>query len=121
MPNVHVLGTRAYTELPAYLKGCDVAVIPYRSNEYTESVFPIKFFEYMASGKPVVVSRLPALEGFLDSVRVAPTTRSRSSLSVTTPLAGAGAGAAGRIALAEANSWSSRVSKLMQLIERKLD
>jgi len=34
-------------------------------------VFPIKFFEYLATGKPVVVSRLPALDGFLDSVRVA--------------------------------------------------
>jgi glycosyltransferase involved in cell wall biosynthesis len=120
MPNVHVLGTRDYAKLPAYLKGCDVAVIPYRSNEYTESVFPIKFFEYMATGKPVVVSRLPALEGFLDSVRVADDAPSFVA-QCDDAIASAGAGAAERVALAEANSWSSRVSKLMQLIEAKLD
>jgi glycosyltransferase involved in cell wall biosynthesis len=119
MPNVHVLGTRDYAALPAYLKGCDVAVIPYRSNEYTESVFPIKFFEYMATGKPVVVSRLPALEGFLDSVRVADDAQSFVA-QCDDAIASAGAGAAERVALAEANSWSSRVSKLMQLIEAKL-
>ncbi|MEP7051301.1 MAG: glycosyltransferase, partial [Pseudomonadota bacterium] len=119
LPNVHVLGTRDYAELPAYLKGCDVAVIPYRANEYTESVFPIKFFEYMATGKPVVVSRLPALEEFLGSVRVADDAPSFVA-QCDDAIAGGDAGAAERIALAEANSWDSRVSKLMHLIEAKL-
>lgn len=119
LPNVHVLGTRDYAELPAYLKGCDVAVIPYRLNEYTESVFPIKFFEYLATGKPVVVSRLPALDGFLDSVRVADDEASFIA-QCDDAIASHGAGADQRVALAEANSWSKRVSDLMQLIEQKL-
>ena len=119
LPNVHVLGTRDYAELPAYLKGCDVAVIPYRANEYTESVFPIKFFEYMATGKPVVVSRLPALEEFLGSVRVADDAQSFVA-QCDDAIRSRGAGSSERIALAEANSWDSRVSKLMQLIETKL-
>ena len=116
---MHVLGTRDYSELPAYLKGCDVAVIPYRLNEYTESVFPIKFFEYMATGKPVVISRLPALEGFLDSVRVADDEQSFVA-QCDDAIESAGAGAEARVALAEANSWSKRVSDLMGLIEQKL-
>ena len=119
LPNVHVLGTRDYSELPAYLKGCDVAVIPYRLNEYTESVFPIKFFEYLATGKPVVVSRLPALDGFLDSVRVADDAQSFVT-QCDDAIASQGAGAEARVALAEANSWSSRVDALMGHIERKL-
>ena len=119
MPNVHVLGTRDYSVLPAYLKGCDVAVIPYRLNAYTESVFPIKFFEYMATGKPVVISRLPALEGFLDSVRVADDEHSFVA-QCDDAVKSAGAGAEARVALAEANSWSKRVANLMALIEQKL-
>lgn len=120
LPNVHVLGTRDYAELPAYLKGCDVAVIPYRSNEYTESVFPIKFFEYLATGKPVVVSRLPALEGYLDAVRVADDAASFVA-QCDDAIASGGSGAEARIALAEANSWPSRVAKLMGHIEQKLE
>ncbi|MEO8905966.1 MAG: glycosyltransferase [Polyangiaceae bacterium] len=119
LPNVHVLGTRDYAQLPAYLKGCDVAVIPYRLNEYTESVFPIKFFEYLATGKPVVVSRLPALDSFLESVRVSDDEHSFVA-QCDAAIQSQGAGAAERVALAEANSWDSRVSKLMQLIEAKL-
>jgi glycosyltransferase involved in cell wall biosynthesis len=118
-PNVHVLGVRDYEQLPAYLKGFDVAVIPYRANDYTESVFPIKFFEYLATGKPVVVSRLPALEGFLGDVRVADDADSFVA-QCDAALASGATGADRRIALAEANSWSSRVSKLMQLIEVRL-
>ncbi len=120
LPNVHVIGTRDYGVLPEYMKGFDVAVIPYRSNEYTESVFPIKFFEYLATGKPVVVSRLPALEGFLDSVRVADDASSFVA-ECDAALASDGAGSDARVALAEANSWSSRVSTLLGLIEQKLE
>jgi len=119
LPNVHVLGTRDYAVLPEYMKGFDVAVIPYRLNEYTESVFPIKFFEYLATGKPVVVSRLPALAGFLDAVRVADDAESFIA-KCDDALTNGGAGGDVRVALAEANSWSSRVSDLMQLIEKKL-
>ncbi len=119
LPNVHVLGRRDYAVLPEYMKGFDVAVIPYRLNEYTESVFPIKFFEYLATGKPVVVSRLPALDGFLDSVRVADDADSFVA-ECDRALESKGAGSAERVALAEANSWSKRVSDLMALIEQKL-
>jgi glycosyltransferase involved in cell wall biosynthesis len=119
LPNVHVLGTRDYDVLPEYMKGFDVAVIPYRLNGYTESVFPIKFFEYLATGKPVVVSRLPALDGFLESVRVAEDEASFVA-QCDRALESGSAGSAERIALAEANSWSKRVSDLMGLIEEKL-
>jgi glycosyltransferase involved in cell wall biosynthesis len=119
LPNVHVLGTRDYAVLPEYMKGFDVAVIPYRLNEYTDSVFPIKFFEYLATGKPVVVSRLPALEGFLDAVRVADDAQSFIT-KCDEALTNRSAGAEERVALAEANSWSSRVSELLNLIENKV-
>ncbi len=119
LPNVHVLGPREYAVLPEYMKGFDAAVIPYRLNEYTESVFPIKFFEYLATGKPVVVSRLPAISQFLGAVRVADDAASFIA-ECDAALAENGSGRDARVALAEANSWSSRVDALMGLIEEKL-
>lgn len=59
--NVHLLGPRPYEVLPAYLKGCDVMMLPNRHNDYTRGMFPMKFFEYLAAGKPVVAVDLPAL------------------------------------------------------------
>jgi glycosyltransferase involved in cell wall biosynthesis len=65
-PNVHVLGPRQYKDLPHYVRGFDVAVLPCPLNEYTNFMFPMKFFEYLAAGKDVVASSLPALQEFAD-------------------------------------------------------
>ncbi len=58
---MHLLGTRAYDELPAVLRGADAALIPYALNELTASIFPMKVYEYLAAGLPVVATPLPAL------------------------------------------------------------
>jgi glycosyltransferase involved in cell wall biosynthesis len=61
LPNVHLLGARRYEELPRVLRGADVALVPYAINDLTRSVFPMKVFEYLAAGLPVVTTPLPAL------------------------------------------------------------
>src|SRR5438270_4711529 len=53
-PNIHYLGTKAYAELPPYLSGWDVALMPFAMNESTEFISPTKTPEYLAGGKPVV-------------------------------------------------------------------
>ncbi len=60
-PNVHLLGRRAYEQLPTVLRGADAGLIPYARNELTNSIFPMKVYEYMAAGLPVVATQLPAL------------------------------------------------------------
>jgi glycosyltransferase involved in cell wall biosynthesis len=62
-PNVHLLGRRAYAELPAVLRGAAAGLIPYALNPLTASVFPMKVYEYLAAGLPVVATPLPSLEG----------------------------------------------------------
>jgi glycosyltransferase involved in cell wall biosynthesis len=62
-PNVHLLGARAYEQLPQVLRGADVALIPYARNELTNSIFPMKVYEYLAAGLPVIATSLPALAG----------------------------------------------------------
>ena len=59
LSNVTYLGTRNYTELPTYAKFFDVGIIPFVINDITEATSPVKLFEYMALGKPIVTSALP--------------------------------------------------------------
>jgi UDP-galactopyranose mutase len=53
-PNLHWLGSKTYQELPAYLAGWDVAMLPFARNEATRFISPTKTPEYLAAGKPVV-------------------------------------------------------------------
>lgn len=62
MPNVHFLGGRPYEALPAYCKGFDVALMPFRINELTMNSNPLKVREYLAAGLPVVSTAIPEIE-----------------------------------------------------------
>ena len=118
--NVHLLGHRSYPQLPSYLKGFDVAVIPYRINDYTRAVFPIKFFEFLASGRPVVISPLPAVEQYWDAVRVAETPAAFVEACDAALAGDALEAKQRRIELAHKNSWDARVMKLLDLTYRAL-
>ncbi len=71
LPNVHLLGRRPYERLPAHAKGFDVGLIPFRVNELTRAVNPIKLREYLSAGLPVVSTRLPEVERYDEWVSVA--------------------------------------------------
>jgi glycosyltransferase involved in cell wall biosynthesis len=62
-PNIHLLGGRSYRQLPGVLRAADAGLIPYARNELTASIFPMKVYEYLAAGLPVLATPLPALEG----------------------------------------------------------
>lgn len=69
--NIHLLGPRALEQLPAYIKGFDVGLIPYALNDYTRSITPLKLMEYLASGKQVVTTPLPSALAHGDVLRIA--------------------------------------------------
>lgn len=52
--NIHYLGSKQYNELPAYLAGWDIAMIPFARNESTKFISPTKTPEYLAAGRPVI-------------------------------------------------------------------
>lgn len=54
LPNIHYLGGKQYAELPLYLSGWDVALMPFALNESTRFISPTKTPEYLAGGRPVV-------------------------------------------------------------------
>ncbi len=69
LPNVHLLGRKRYEDLPAYCKGFDVALMPFRINELTLNANPLKVREYLAAGLPVVSTAIPEVE-FLGLCRI---------------------------------------------------
>lgn len=54
LPNIHYLGMKSYNELPAYISGWDIAMLPFAHNEATRYISPTKTPEYLAAGKPVI-------------------------------------------------------------------
>jgi len=75
-PNIHYLGGKKYEELPSYLSGWDVALMPFAMNESTQFISPTKTPEYLAGGKPVVstpVKDVVRHYGELEGVHIAST------------------------------------------------
>ena len=73
-PNIHYLGGKSYEELPAYLAGWDVALMPFAINEATRFISPTKTPEYLAGGKPVVSTPITDVKrhyGQLEGVAIA--------------------------------------------------
>lgn len=60
--NVHILGARPYSKIPSYVKCADVAIIPFIKSELTDSVNPIKLYEYCSVGTAVVSSNIKEVE-----------------------------------------------------------
>lgn len=70
-PNIHLLGNKPPHELGRYLAAFDVCLLPYLINDFTRNIFPLKLFEYMASGKPFVATPVPACAEFPRLIRTA--------------------------------------------------
>jgi glycosyltransferase involved in cell wall biosynthesis len=112
LPNVHFLGSRQFERLPGYLKAMDVCLIPYRLTENKRLADPLKVYEYLAAGKPVVSVPLDLADDVRPLVRTgrdaaAWVTAIDEALGERRPdLEDA------RQAVAFANTWDERVSRI---------
>ena len=61
LKNIHLLGEKPYSELPKYLSNFDVCLIPFKRTPLTDATNPVKMYEYLAAGKPIVSTRLDEL------------------------------------------------------------
>ncbi len=118
-PNVHFLGHRPYQALPDYLRGIDVAVLPCKINPYTRSMFPLKFFEYLAAGKPVVASSLPALRDYGGSYVKADSVEEFCQ-AVEMILCGHRPDEQFCSELAKRHTWDSRLDQMLEIIDHVL-
>ncbi|MGE0865658.1 MAG: ElyC/SanA/YdcF family protein [Vicinamibacterales bacterium] len=120
-PNVHLLGQRPHAEVPAYVQGFDVGLVPYRIADYTANVYPAKMNEYLAMGKPVVATDLPEVHRFnrehAEVIAVAKDAPDFAA-AIERGIADAGADASQRrVAVAERNGWSRRLADMSALID----
>lgn len=115
-PNVHLLGWKPYDELPRYLAGFDVALLPQRLNDYTRAMFPMKFFEYLAAGRPIVSTPLDALRDLSDYFKAAATPHSFANaiaetldaLPVPLPV---------DAPILQHNSWDHRLDAMLAIVD----
>jgi len=58
---IKMVGFRPYTEMPSWLSAADVCLLPAYHTETMRNIVPIKMYEYLAAGKPVIATKLPGL------------------------------------------------------------
>jgi glycosyltransferase involved in cell wall biosynthesis len=71
LSNVHLLGQKPFAQLPAYCRGFDVGIIPFRTSDLTLRANPLKLREYLAAGLPVVSTPLPEVARYGSLVHLA--------------------------------------------------
>jgi glycosyltransferase involved in cell wall biosynthesis len=114
--NVTWLGPRPYTDVPRYLAAMDVALIPFTRDEVTRNADPIKVYEYLASGVPVVATDLPALQRFQDVIALAGSSDEMVALVSRQLERGRTVGIEERQAEARKHSWQARFSQLDEML-----
>lgn len=90
LPNVHHLGVRPHHEVRSYLSAFDVCLLPNRVTEFTRSLDPLKLYEYLAAGRPVIVTPVGNAPELEEHIAIAATPeelvdRARSALSDDAP------------------------------------
>lgn len=125
IPNIHLAGPKSHEELPDYISGFDVGIVPYLFNSYTATVVPTKINEYLAMGKPVVSSDLPEVRTFNDKHGVLFTSPNRPAEFVASierallaPVEEAVINH--RLTVAALNDWEGRFERMSDFVERQL-
>ena len=116
LPNVHLLGRRDYRELPAYCSTFDAALMPFRINEMTRNINPIKLREYLAAGLPVVSTPLPETLAYRPDVFLATDCDSFCRQCDLALAAGCVASRRRRSARVAGESWESVVERLGRIV-----
>lgn len=122
LPNVHLLGQQPHLDLVRYIRSFDVCIVPYVDSAYTATVVPTKINEYLAVGKPVVSTSLPAVSDFNRRHKVLLTARACAdeflrAIERALELPTDTATRIRRREVAALGSWDTRLEAMSELIE----
>jgi len=116
-PNVHFTGRLPYDEMPAVVKGFNVALIPFKKDQYSRTIFPLKLFEYLGAGKPVVATDFnPDLQDFTGGTVYFADHASAFSDAINKAIHDDPIKELERIAVAHENTWEKRMNQLDSLL-----
>jgi glycosyltransferase involved in cell wall biosynthesis len=114
-PNVHYLGKRRYADLPSLLRSADLCLLPYVQGEITRYRSPLKLYEYLATGKPIVSTPHPEVEQFNEFVTIA--SRSGFISAIENTLAhDTQDKKENRIAVARQQTWDNRIDRMIEYL-----
>ncbi len=121
-PNAHILGEKPTESVAGYVQHFDVCIMPYHIDDYTKYIYPLKLHEYLASGRPVVGSRIPALQMFENVVSLAATSEEWSSAiaQALTPSANSSQLRQVRQTVARAHDWDVLVERIATIVVKRL-
>ncbi|ACL70683.1 glycosyltransferase [Halothermothrix orenii] len=111
------LGVINYNNLPPYYNNIDIGIIPFLNTRTARAANPIKMYEYLAAGKPVVASNLPELKQFPGHVYTVDNNRSFIDMIKFALKNNSPSREKKRIELARKNSWKVRFSKIKSIVE----
>ncbi len=120
LPNVYHLGLKRNVDVPCYMSQFDVCLLPFKVNPLTNAVNPIKLYEYLAMGKPVVSTPIREVQPYRDVVEIAD--QSKFSAAVTRALQAAGdeKQVKRRLEIAEKNTWDIRVDEIIRILNASI-
>ena len=123
--NIHFLGQKDHSDLPAYINSFDVAIIPYLLTDFTKSTFPAKLNEYLAMGKPVVSTDLPEIIMFnkqYEDILYVGESKERFDECIKRALNEDNEELKmKRIEIAQKNSWESYIESMSDLAEEAIE
>jgi glycosyltransferase involved in cell wall biosynthesis len=119
---VFFLGAKTTDALGAYVQHFDVCLMPYRQNDYTKYIYPLKLHEYLASGRPVVSSPIRTVEDFREVLCLAssPAEWSRMIERALSDQENTPARRAERQKIAQAHDWDLLVEHIAATMARRL-
>lgn len=120
LPNVYFLGQKPYDELPKYLAHFHVGIIPHKVDPFTKSMNPLKLYEYLACGLPVVSTPVAGLEMFSGLVRIASDDEYFSQQIDEALAADSQEQRLKRKAAVKPHSWTARVDAMLSVIRTRL-
>lgn len=118
LPNVHFLGLKPHGELPSYIAQFDVCLNLFAKSDLSKDVSPLKFYEYLATGKPIVSTPQPdQVLQFAPLIHIAQTpeeflTRCAEAIADTDP-----ARTEARMEEGRKSSWDSRVAQMEEILQ----
>lgn len=117
LPNIKLLGQQPYETMPQYLYHFAACIIPFKINPITEATDPVKFYEYLSGGKPVVSVKLPELEPYRDYVYLAETATEFAAQVDRALAEDSPEKAERRKLLAQQHSWAERCRRVANALQ----